>query len=326
MNKNASHEDILKVLDNSKSVLIVSHKQPDGDTVGAALALAHYVESLGKTYSLYCADIVSSDLEFLPKSKEIGPHKKVWAEAKFDTLVVVDTGDLTHAKVDDLVKQATHDFVTINIDHHITNTRYGDYNLVISDASSACEIVYHLLNNGRVITLEIANCLLTGIVTDTGSFSNLATTASAIEAASRLVSLGANITQISRHTLQYRPFSTLRLWGRALERLHQCPKTGMVVTALTLEDIHDCEADKDAVSGISNFLNSLEQASEKAILVLAQSEPNLIKGSLRTTNPLIDVSEFAKLYGGGGHKKAAGFTIPGQLTVTKNGYSITPSN
>lgn len=319
---NASYADIITALHKSLGVIIVCHRKPDGDTAGAALALAHYLESQQTPYSLYCVDAVGPELSFLPKADQIGPHEDVWNSSEFDTIVVFDTGDLGHAGVAEKVNSLSR--TLINIDHHHTNQRYGDYNLVLSDASSTCEIVYYLLDSVRAVTREIANCLLTGVVTDTGSFSNLATTATSVEAASQLVAKGANLSHITRQTLQHRPLATLRLWGRALERLHIDSKTGMVVTAIGLNDINECNADDEAVSGISNFLNGLEQAAEKAVMVLTQSQPGVIKGSLRTTNPLIDVSEFAKLHGGGGHKKAAGFTIKGTLTITDHEYSITP--
>ncbi len=320
------YAEILSAIDAAQSVILISHKQPDGDTAGSALALAHYIEMLGKRYTLYCTDPVGPYLEFLPKAKEIGPHDDIWEAADFDLVIVVDTGDLRHAKVDDKIASLTHNYTLINIDHHHTNSNYGDINLVDAEASSACEIVYHVLDSRRAITKDIANCLLTGLTTDTGSFSNLATTASAVQIASKLLSYGASLPQISRNTLHYRPLNTLNLWGRALQRLHEDPETGMIVTALTMKDLEECGADGDATSGISNFLNELEQAADKAIMVLTQSEPGLIKGSIRTTNPLIDVSEFAKLYGGGGHKKAAGFTTEGILEITPHGYTITPTN
>lgn len=321
----ALYQKIIQTMSQAQRILTVSHRKPDGDTIGSALALAHYAERLGKPYHCFCIDSPASYLQFLPKARELGPHTEVWSRPDIDVIIVVDAGDLKYAGVDQYIANLPQHYTLINIDHHVTNTGYGHINLVDSSASSACEIVYRLLNSVRAIDRNIATCLLTGLITDTGSFSNLATTASAIDTASQLLAKGANLPQISKQALQYRPYNTLKLWGRALERLHEDPKTGMIVTAVTLEDIHECNADEEAVSGISNFLNGLEQANTHAVLVLTQSQPDLIKGSLRTTNPLIDVTEFAKLYGGGGHKKAAGFTLKGNLAVTPNGYVITPN-
>lgn len=319
------HQRIVSVLADAKRVLIVSHRKPDGDTIGAALALAHYCEGLNKPYQCFCVDAPAPYLQFLPKAHEVTNDVRVWQAPDLDVVVVVDAGDLKYAGVDQLITTIPNKFTLINIDHHVTNPGYGDINLVDGVASSTCEIIFHLLDGVRAVNHGVATCLLTGLITDTGSFSNLATTASAIGVAAKLVAKGASLPQISKHALQYRPYNTLKLWGRALERLHEDPNTGMVVTAITLDDIHECNADDEAVSGISNFLNSLDQAAEKIILVLTQSQPGLVKGSLRTTSPLLDVTEFAKLYGGGGHKKAAGFSVAGTLKLTPTGYAIKPT-
>jgi phosphoesterase RecJ-like protein len=319
------HQRILTALQASKRILIVSHRKPDGDTIGAALALAHYCERVGKPYRCFCVDTPAPYLQFLPKAHEVTNDPMAWTAPDLDVVVVVDAGDLKYAGVDQLVQTIPGAYTLIDIDHHVTNPGYGQINLVDSTASSTCEIVYHLLDSVRAVDRRTATCLLTGLITDTGSFSNLATTASAVDVAAKLLAKGANLPQISKQALQYRPYNSLKLWGRALERLHEDPTTGMIVTAVTLQDIHECNADEEAVSGISNFLNGLDQAAEKIIMVLAQSQPGVIKGSLRTTHPLLDVTEFAKLYGGGGHKKAAGFSLTGTLELTPTGYVIKPA-
>ncbi len=316
-------QQILDRLAQARHIVTVSHRHPDGDTIGAALALAHYGKRLGKTVDCFCVDPPPDHLRFLPGAQTLGPNHTVWLMPEVDVVIVVDASDLTYAGVDQFIKQLPTDATVINIDHHITNTGFGHLNLVDGTASSTCEIVYHLLNGAQAVDRTIATCLLTGLITDTGSFSNLATTASAIDTASALLAKGANHSQIAKAALQHRPYYTLKLWGRALERLQEDPATGMIVTAITLDDIHECNADEEAVAGISNFLNSLEEAADRAVLVLTQSQPGIIKGSLRTTNPLLDVAAFAKLHGGGGHKKAAGFTVQGTLTITPQGYVIT---
>ncbi|MFA6475266.1 MAG: DHH family phosphoesterase [Patescibacteria group bacterium] len=323
---NAIHTEIITALQQANHVLIISHRKPDGDTIGAGLAIRHYCHSLNKPVQNYCLDPAADYFHFLPEANTLGPQNNVWLDKSIDVIVVVDAGDLGYAGVAEQIAGLPQKYTLINIDHHVTNTNFGQINLVASTASSACEVVYHLLESVRAIDHTIATCLLTGLITDTGNLTNLATTASAVQVASRLVSKGANLAHITKQALNHRTYTTLKLWGRALQRLHEDAKTGMVVTTLTLEDLLDCQADDEDISGISNFLNGLDQSADKAILVLVQTAPDVIKGSLRTTNPLLDVTEFAKLYGGGGHKKAAGFTTSGTLTLTPTGYAITPSN
>ena len=304
--------------------MLVMHQQPDGDAAGACLALAHYLDTIEKPHTCFCIDELSPTYRFLPGINKIQTHESHWHPERvlFDLVIVVDAGDLRYAGIADYIDQLDHDFMIINIDHHATNEHYGDHNLVVTTASSTCEIVHDLLHSIDVLNKDMATCLMTGLVTDTGGFTNLATTSSAIDAASKLLLKGANMKHITNKTLQNRSYTTLKLWGRALERLTPSP-SGVVVTYITQQDIQECEADKEAVEGVANYLNSLdEQTDAKAVLLLSEREPGVIKGSLRTTHPLIDVSKLATLLGGGGHKKAAGFTIPGTLVQQDSRFTI----
>lgn len=313
---------IIKEIEQAQHVLLVAHQKPDGDAAGACLALSHYLEDLKKDYTAFCIDEINPYLKFLPKSEEVVQHKEIWDKKDFDVMIILDSGDLKYAGIEAYVNDLTHDYKIINIDHHETNDNFGDYNLVISDASSTCEIIHDLLDTVNALNKNIATCLLTGLVTDTGGFSNLATTSSAIETASKLLLHGANLQQITTNTLNHRPFNALKLWGRALERLEEDSETGIVSTVITLKDMAECQADEEARDGVANFLNSLDQNKAKAIMVLTERPQGKIKVSLRTTNPLINVAEFAKLMGGGGHTKSAGFEIDGRLQETKKGWKI----
>lgn len=313
---------IIDEIQQAEHVLLIAHQKPDGDAAGASLALAHYLHDLKKDYTCFCIDEVNPYLKFLPKFEEMGQDHEVWAKKDFDLMIILDSGDLKYAGIEAYVNDLTHDYKIINIDHHETNDNFGDYNLVISDASSTCEIIHDLLDSVNALNKDIATCLLTGLVTDTGGFSNLATTSSAIETASKLLLHGANLKQITTNTLNHRPFNALKLWGRALQRLEEDKETGIVSTVITQKDMLECQADENARDGVANFLNSLDQNKAKAIMVMTEKPNNMIKVSLRTTNPLINVAEFAKLMGGGGHAKAAGFEIEGELKETKQGWKI----
>ncbi len=315
---------IIEEIGKARHVLLIGHQRPDGDAAGSCLALAHYLEDLGKDYTAFCLDALNPYLAFLPKAEEINsdPEHEVWTDKDFDLMIVVDSGDLRHAGIAPYINDLTHDYKIINIDHHNTNEHFGDYNLVVTDASSTCEIVHDLLDSVHDLNKEMATCLLTGIMTDTGGFSNLATTTSAIEAASKLLLKGANMRQITANTLNHRPFNALKLWGRALERLEEHGDTGVVSTVITLNDLKECGAGDDARDGVANFLNSLDQIKTKAVMLFTERPNGKVKVSLRTTNSLINVAEFAKLMGGGGHPKAAGFELDGQIKITDKGWKI----
>jgi bifunctional oligoribonuclease and PAP phosphatase NrnA len=322
------YKEILAEIDNASHIMLVMHQKPDGDTAGAAFAMANYLDTIEKSHTCFCIDELGSTLRFLPGQHKLTTDHDHWhpEQAAFDLVIVFDAGDLKYAGIADYVDQLDHDFKIINIDHHATNPGYGDHNLVITTASSTCEIVHQLLDSVDALNKDIATCLMTGLVTDTGGFSNLATTASAIHTASKLLLKGANMQSITQRTLKNRPVGSMKLWGRALERLTPT-ESGVVVTAITQKDVNECNATQEAVEGVANFLNSLDdQTDAKAILVLYESRPGTIKGSLRTTHPLMDVSKLATLFGGGGHQKAAGFTIDGHLEIKDGQWNIVPAN
>lgn len=323
---NPVKKQILAAILEANHVMLVAHNKPDGDATGACLAMAHFLESMDKKFDCFCSGELNSTFYYLPKYEFIKNDPEKILNTKFDLLIVLDSGDLRYAGIAQHLKQLTHDYQIINIDHHPTNENYGHHNLVVKDASSTCEIIHYLIEDQINIDKNIATCLLTGIITDTGSFSNLATTSSAIAAASKLLMAGADMKNITRHTLQHRPVNTLKLWGKALERLYRDPKTGFIITVITYEDMQECFADNDACEGVANFLNSLKEADQSTVMVLTERLPGEIKASLRTTSPLLDVSAFAKLLGGGGHKKAAGFSLKGSLTKTQYGWKIIPNN
>lgn len=320
-------DQIYDAIDHSQRILLSMHRGPDGDTAGSALALSHYLTQIGKEHVVCCIDPLPESLRFLPGASTVVQTSTLTDPLHtltFDLVIVLDSSDSTFNGVSTYLDTLTTKPTIINIDHHATNTQYGDIQLVIDTASSTCEIVYSLLAHRAVLTKDMATCLLTGLMTDTGGLTNLATTASAVHTASALLLRGAQMKQIIRNTMLNRNVPTLKLWGRALDRLHITPQ-GIAVTAVTLKDIQECDADAEAVEGVSNFLNSLDDRTDaQGVLVLSERTPQLVKGSLRTTHPLMDVSKLATLLGGGGHKKAAGFSIPGRLVLTNSQWHIEP--
>jgi phosphoesterase RecJ-like protein len=167
----------------------------------------------------------------------------------------------------------------------------------------------------------MATCLMTGLVTDTGNFTNLGTTASAIEVASKLLLHGVDLRAINKRTMHHRPLPVLKLWGRALERLRR-DAHGVVTTIITQQDLIDCGTTESDIEGVANFLNNLDSDTEARVVMVLSERDGQVKGSLRTKHPLIDVAKFATVLGGGGHTKAAGFSVPGHLEEHGNGWLI----
>ncbi|HAO81568.1 TPA: hypothetical protein DCQ82_02560 [Candidatus Veblenbacteria bacterium] len=141
-----------------------------------------------------------------------------------------------------------------------------------------------------------------------------------MKAAADLLARGANASRALRQVIGNRTLTELKLWGRAFERLHDYPDLGLVVTVITQKDLAEFDASEDMLEGVANFLNDLE--GYRAIMVLKEKPEGTVKGSLRTTRDDVDVAAVAKLFGGGGHKKAAGFSLPGKLVETEQGWKI----
>lgn len=304
------------LLRKSKYILVCGHQRPDGDCIGSMLALKLTLNSLSKRVSCVISDTLPPNLWFLPGIEQIkSGKKKVKKINKFDLIVSLDSSSLERSGLENLKASTS---PVLNIDHHQDNSLFGSVNIVKLKASSAAEILYDLLLKFEIeITRDIATCLLCGIFFDTDAFRNPNTTSRTLEITSQLLSKGACVKKIVRYLLQEKSLSTLRLWGKTLARLSENKKLGIISTVLSEEDIKQSEA--GGLEGIANYISCFPQA--KATLLLSEKD-GLIHGNLRTQRDDVDVSKLALLFGGGGHKKAAGFTISGKLFKTKAGWKV----
>ena len=303
----------------AEKVLIFSHQSPDGDTLGSNLALAKYLKTLGKEVTSFCIDPVPDNLKFLPNQHFLTNDHLVFTK-KYDLVIALDSGSLDYAGVEYLLTALPSGFSFINIDHHASNTHYGHINLVLTDASSTAEVVYRLFKDWDIIwDSEIANCLACGLITDTGGFKNPATSYLALSAAADLHRQGAKLQNIINKTINNNEFKHLKLWGRALARLKANDRYQLVYTFLTQADFQDCGLDSSKIEGLSNFLHILNEG--KVILILKEDNNNIIRGSLRT-NTNIDLAKLAQMFGGGGHRKASGFILPGRLEYVNNKLKV----
>jgi bifunctional oligoribonuclease and PAP phosphatase NrnA len=316
----ATYREIHHAITKAKEVLLVAHQKPDGDTLGANLAMANWLRDEGKHFHIFCLHPVPQRFQFLPLCEHVKTTEDELAQIPFDVVIILDSSSLDYAGATSLLGKLKGKPTIINIDHHGTNPRFGDLNLVEHTASSCAELVFKFMEHHRInITQDIATCLLTGIINDTGGFSNLGTTHDAVEIAGKLMRKGAKFRTITRQTTLNKSVNTLKLWGIALDRLTQ-HADGIVSTIITQADLEACGADEEDMEGVANFLNALQDA--KMIIVLKERD-GVVKGSLRTTHPDVDVAEYAKKnFGGGGHKKAAGFSIPGRLVETPEGWRV----
>jgi phosphoesterase RecJ-like protein len=299
-------ERVAAEIRDGQRFLLTTHEGPDGDALGSLLAMHHLLVQLGKDSVMFLAA-----KEFpLPIEYRFLPLEEVFHEPPADmtdrAVVFLDCGNIERMPIDFLRDDGTR---VINIDHHHDNTRFGDANLVDTDASSTAEIVYELARHmGVEITPEMASALYVGLVTDTGRFMYENTDANTHRIAAALIDAGVDVNDTYRRLYENVPLEKLRLVARALEAIER-PCEGLVVTSITEADYKATGSGEEMTEGIIDFLRSLEGAKVAAVVRELGSRGRAAhKVSLRSSGDGVDVSAIARIHGGGGHVRAAGFS------------------
>ncbi len=301
----------------SDRVLLIAHKKPDGDTLGSSSSILNWLLQEEKDVTAFCLDAPPACFHYLDNVHRYTSDPAAFDRA-YDVVIVFDAGDLRYCGVSDFMSRLPVGYLLVNIDHHVTNERFGHLNLVLTDASSTAEVIHRFYDaNGIHVDPAMATSILTGLFTDTSSFSNAATNPIAVEAASKMLSAGGRLLDVHTNLLHDKTVPALKLWGLFLSRLLYNKTHDVVSTYMREEDVKDVP--KDVVEGVSNFLNAVTGGID-TILVLHEIGNGQVKGSFRSVTR--DVSKVAKLLGGGGHKKAAGFTVAGRIVETADGPRI----
>lgn len=295
-------EQIKNLILRSNNIAIISHKGPDGDTIGANLALKHTLKNMGKNVTSFAHDPIPLSISFL---KDANKFRTDLNPQEFDLIIAVDCGASYMMKF-----EFTHSQL-VNIDHHPSNDFFGLINIVDPQMAATVSIIYFLLEYlNTPITPDIATCLLNGLYSDTGSFRHSNTDSLTLKIASNLVARGADYRTIVKNQFHSNRIEQLKLWGRVLSRTRLNEKSA-AVSAVTEKDFDELNTNAEDLSGVIDYLNTISES--KFCVLLAEDGNGNIKGSFRTQNEEIDLTQIAGLFGGGGHKKAAGFTIPGKL-------------
>lgn len=298
-------------LARGERVLCVIPKEPDADNVASALALFAALRSQGKKVAVTSFGALAPLFRSFPFAEHITTTDTLHTVA-WDVVIVTDVSDRAYAGIDPFLAMLSSRPLLINIDHHATNTLFGDVNCVLAEAASATAVVAHLLRfAGIAITPDIATCLLAGLLTDTGFFVNPATNDDALALGAFLLERGARFRPLFQQFVRNKELRTLKTWGKAFERVRFHADYGLAVTVLFHHELAAPGMHPEAAEGIANFLNIL--SGVRAVCILREEAPGQLKASLRTTHPDVDVARLALLFGGGGHKKAAGFSMNGTL-------------
>jgi len=297
---------------NRDRFLLTAHEGPDGDALGSLLGMHHLLTRLGKDSVMFLAA-----KEFpLPIEYRFLPLEEVFHEAPADmadrAAIFLDCGNIDRMPVDFLSADGV---FTINIDHHHDNTLFGDVNLVEVDASCTAEIVYELaILLGVEITAEMAAALYVGLVTDTGKFMYENTNARTHRIAADLVEAGVDVDETYRRLYEHVPLEKLRLLSSALEGIQHHCEGRLVLAYISVEDYEASGAGEEMTEGIIDHLRSVEGARVAALIRdLGDRGRAARKVSLRSSDGEVDVSAIARVNGGGGHKRAAGFSTDLEL-------------
>jgi len=309
-NGSASARDaVVAELRAARKLLIVTHENPDGDALGSLIAMQRILTQLGKDAVAFMAAA-----EFpLPPEYEFLTIGELASEPPADlgerTIVFLDCGNLERNPAEAFRGPEAH---ILNIDHHHDNTRFGTVNLVDESASCTAEIVWGLMHGLNVTpTQAIAEALYVGLITDTGRFMYENTGARAHVMAAELIEAGVDVHEIYRRVYEGVPFGKLALLARALANVERYDGGVLTLSALSVEDFRQADALESFSEGVIDHLRAV-QGTVVAALVrerdAAAGDETLRKVSLRASDDRVDVSEIARIQGGGGHRQAAGFT------------------
>ena len=300
----------IDLLSGASRIVTMCHANPDGDAIGSLLGMTQLLEQHIPNVPVQCVckDPAPETLTFLPGTERI-THDPSPREG--DAFVFLDSAEPKLTGFHEMYPQLfDKSMPTINIDHHPTNSNFAQINLIDPNAASACEIVVEFADSvSWDFGADTATCLLTGVYTDTGGLLHSNTSTQVYRTVARLLRSGARQQEMVKAVFRTAKLSTLKLWGRVLEKISLTDEGG-AITAVTKGDFAATGADYSELTGAIDYVNAVPGMRFSMIL---SERDGKVKGSLRTLRDDVDVAEMAGKFDGGGHKKAAGFALPGTL-------------
>ncbi|MDP8903769.1 MAG: DHHA1 domain-containing protein [Chloroflexota bacterium] len=302
--------DVVARLREAREVLCVCHENPESDALGSALAIALAIEELGGRAMPVCADPVPAMYGFMPQIERFGQQPD--PDRSYELIIVSDCGDLE--RVGSVLTENAELFgrvPIVNIDHHVSNTGFGEVDWIDPAAAATCEQATLLMPVlGVPLTAAegaLASALIAGIVIDTANFQHPNTTPRTLRAAAELVAAGAPLHETARLLYRTKPNRQLALFGRVLARLQSDLDGRLVWASLHDDDLAAADALPSDAEGLSDLLSQSESA---ALVVLFKEAGNVTRLSVRTKDGGVDATALTAIYGGGGHARAAGATVP----------------
>ncbi len=299
---------VVQLIEQKYRFMITSHIRPDGDGLGSGLALYWMLRSLGKDVDVVLRDRVPPSYTVLPGTEQVLVQDDV-TEA-YDAAFIIECSDVERPGLPSLKDQ----FV-VNIDHHSTTVPFGDINWIDPTAAAVGEMIYNLSKAlGIEVTKEIAECIYTALLTDTGSFHFSNTTERTLKIASELVRRGVEPARISQALFYSHSFSKIKLLGLVLSGIERDESGRVAWIRLDRETMYEADACDEDADGIVN--HALSVGEVEAVAFFKELEPDVYRVSLRSKGKN-NVAKVAETFGGGGHRNAAGCRIEGDFEAVK---------
>ncbi len=298
------YKSVLNAIRRHQNFLVTTHHNPDADAISSALAMAVYLKSLGKKVQVLNEDACPEWLEFLPATAMLKKSSDV-SQLDYDAAIVLDCGDLK--RVGGVNKFIQEGKPLINIDHHVTNERFGSVNVVQPKASSTCEMVFDFLEEaGHALNKNLAVLLYAGIMTDTGSFRYENTSAHSHAVVEKLMAFKFSAARMYDHLYVGIPVVDLKLFTDVIHKAQLLDGNRVYCVSLSRKVV-DCFSDSfDLKEKLFTFLRSVKGI--EVVVILTELSPKEVRVNLRSQNDF-DVAALAQQFDGGGHKKAAGCKI-----------------
>ena len=302
-------DEILKQIQKAEKIVILTHESPDGDAVGSSLAMKLILEKLEKT-----ADVIIPEysrlFNFLPSAEDIMIDSEI---KNYDLAISVDCATLKRMAKKEYFENAKS---TIVIDHHGSNTMYGDLNYVNPASPACCEVIAGMVKSYEIdITKDIGTCLMTGIITDTGGFRHVGITPETFEFTADLIRLGVDVPDIYKRTLNTKTRANFELSKRVMDRMEILEDGKVTFTYMNKQDEEEVGAEPGDHEGLVEIGRDIEGV-EVSIFIRQKENEDAYKVSMRSGNK-VNVSDICFLFGGGGHPRAAGALIQGNVEQVK---------
>jgi phosphoesterase RecJ-like protein len=305
---------------SSNHVLVASHTNPDGDAVGSTIAMGLLLGAINKKITLYNESSIPVVYRFLPHVEMV--ENNLTSTNDFDTAIILDCSEFQ--RIGSIVSMVNDIPVIINIDHHITNSRFGNFQLIDPSASSTAEIIYRLIKKmGVAIDKTIATSIYTGILTDTGSFRFSNTNQAAFAICQEMVEMGVDPSDVARHVYGRYSLGRIKLLNLALDSIEIFHNGKLSIMTVTQEMLSKTGTQAEDIAGLINYARRIEDVKIAALIHEKQNGRHHLKGSgplhvsLRSDGT-VDVATIAAFFGGGGHTTAAGFDVDSGLAQIKS--------